>query len=125
MSLFIWQPILLYGDKVLDKFENAMVEHPALLSTGDFREKDGVYQQKALTKTYQLIENSSFKEFNFYNLSRVFDNVDEPIYIDWMHLGPRGNEIVANKISNIIREAFRSEALSSATRLHKIPPDPL
>ena len=99
----IWQPILVYGEKHLNEFEQSMIVNPALVSIFTFREKDGVYLAKAMKTTYHLIEVTSFEEFKyFHNLSHVFDNVDEPIYIDWVHLGPKGNEIVANKILDII-----------------------
>ncbi len=103
-TIFIWQPILMYGNKRLNEFEESMVNNPALLSIGTFRTKDGIYQKKALETTYHLVEKASFLEFpNFYNFSHVFDRSgDEPLYIDWVHLGPKGNSIVAQQINKII-----------------------
>jgi hypothetical protein len=33
-----------------------------------------------------------------YFLGDVFDEIDDPIYIDWMHIGPNGNEIIARSM---------------------------
>ena len=102
---FIWQPNIHYGEKIFDDFERAMITHPALLSIGTFKEQDGIYQTKALRTTYEAIEKWGGKEFNhFYNLSHIFYEIDSPIYIDSMHLGPQGNEIVAKKIFEIIKK---------------------
>lgn len=100
---FIWQPVLVYGEKLVDDFERSMIANPALLSIGTFREKDGEYQGEAMKTTYHLVEATSFEDIEqFHNLSHVFDRADEPLYIDWVHLGPRGNEIVARTILDII-----------------------
>ncbi len=39
---------------------------------------------------------------SFFDISKMFDGMDKPIYIDAVHIGPTGNEIVANKISKLI-----------------------
>ena len=103
--LFIWQPVLFYGNKPLNEFEKSMIDNPALLAIGTFRSKDGLYQKKAIETTYRLLEKTSLSLYpNFYNFSHIFDRSgNEPIYIDWMHLGPKGNDIVAREIANIIK----------------------
>ena len=40
---------------------------------------------------------------SFFDISNIFDGMDKPIYIDAVHIGPTGNEIVANKISKLIK----------------------
>ncbi len=40
---------------------------------------------------------------NIFFLGNVFDEVDEPIYIDWHHVGPNGNKIIAKKMSGFIK----------------------
>ena len=42
-----------------------------------------------------LLANSSFQD-----LSEIFLETHEPIYIDWMHLGERGNVIIAQRIAD-------------------------
>jgi hypothetical protein len=103
-AVFIWQPTLLYTKKKLNSFEQSMLDNPALISIGNFREQEGVYQEKAIRATYRLLSEAHFDGIgSFHNLSNIFDDVDEPIYIDWVHLGPRGNEIIAKRMAGIIR----------------------
>jgi len=100
---FIWQPTLTYGNKTLNKFEKALIENPALLSIGSFNKQDGISQTKVLNMTYQMIEENSFQGMNFYNLSHIFDLISDPTYVDFVHLGRRGNEIIAEKLLQIIK----------------------
>jgi len=100
--IFIWQPVLLYGNKFLNEFEKAMVDNHALLDIGSYNYENGKYQKRAIESTYKLVEHLS--QNNFYNFSHIFDNYcNESIYIDWVHLGPKGNNIVASKIADIIK----------------------
>jgi len=32
------------------------------------------------------------------------DSVDEPLYIDWCHPGPKGNEVVADGMYELIKD---------------------
>ena len=101
---FFWHPILLYGNKKLDKFEKALINHPALLSSVFLDEKEGIHLLKAFETTYRLIEEeTSFEDFeNFHNLSRLFDDIDGPLFTDLVHMGPKANEIVSKKIMSSI-----------------------
>jgi hypothetical protein len=40
-------------------------------------------------------------------LGNVFDDVPEPLYIDYVHVGRRGNEIIAGEIVKSIRNHRR------------------
>jgi hypothetical protein len=42
----------------------------------------------------------------FHNLSLIFADVQEPVYIDWCHLGEAGNEIVAKRMVTDILETI-------------------
>ena len=42
---------------------------------------------------------------SFYDISSILDGVDEEIYIDAMHIGPRGNKMVAKEIYSIIKSS--------------------
>lgn len=56
-----------------------------------------------------LKENQSFEKSSFIkylDLTEVFDEIDDVIYIDKAHLNDRGNEIIAQKISNEIHQQF-------------------
>jgi hypothetical protein len=53
-----------------------------------------------LQAVYSEAEQRSAARADFVFLGHLFDNVKEPIYIDWAHLGPRGNEIIASAIAD-------------------------
>jgi len=64
-----------------------------------------IKQVRGLAKEY------GFKTLFFWRLSRredegiyflgdLFDEIEEPIYFDWMHIGPNGNAIVAEEMFN-------------------------
>lgn len=99
---FIWQPSLLFGAKPKSEFESAMYSSPALLDIAGLNYRNGVYQQRALSATYESVQKVSNDYYKFYNLSRIFDSITETVFIDYVHLGPHGNELVAESIANII-----------------------
>jgi hypothetical protein len=39
------------------------------------------------------------KNYPFYDLSGIFSDTRNPVYLDWCHLGPAGNETVAGKMA--------------------------
>ena len=43
--------------------------------------------------------------------TNIFDEVEEPIYIDWHHVGPNGNEIIAQAMVRSL--TLRSSGLQS------------
>jgi hypothetical protein len=51
---------------------------------------------------YEEAERRSLTSKDFVFLGRVFGQCDEPIYIDWHHVAPRGNEIIAQAIEQEI-----------------------
>ena len=44
------------------------------------------------------IKFSNRESDGIFFIGNLFDNSEEPIYIDWCHIGPNGNEIVAKAI---------------------------
>jgi lysophospholipase L1-like esterase len=85
---FFWQPALAYGNKPLGAFEE--VEHNA----------QG--ERSAIVAVYEEAERRSAASKKFVFLARIFDQVAEPLYLDQIHLGPRGNEIVAEAIGRTV-----------------------
>jgi lysophospholipase L1-like esterase len=93
--LFFWQPSLASGNKPLTPFEE------------QFRsELQGSPQANSLAMLKAVNEEAerrSLQGGDFIFLGRIFDSVQEPVYIDHlMHLGPRGNQIVAQAIARAI-----------------------
>ena len=52
---------------------------------------------------YQEAERRA-PEAGFVSMAGVFDSVSEPVYVDEVHLGPRGNELVADAIAKYLGE---------------------
>lgn len=104
-AYFFWQPVLTYPSKPLSEFESAILNNPALIDFGNFDPKTGEYGKKMLNTTYEMLEKTDLRGLNFYNLSTVFQDVPETVYIDFVHLSDKGNMIVANKMSEIIEMA--------------------
>jgi lysophospholipase L1-like esterase len=92
---FFWQPTLIYGKKPLDRFEQVLADEMASENVG------GPIRETflAVRAVYEEAERRSKASGDFEFLGHLFDEVREPVYIDWMHLGPRGNEIVAAAIA--------------------------
>jgi hypothetical protein len=91
---FFWQPSLASGNKPLAPFEQQFQSDSA-----------GSAQPNSLAILKAVNEEAAQRALpgpggDFIYLGEVFDSVQEPIYIDnLMHLGPRGNEIVAHAIA--------------------------
>jgi hypothetical protein len=89
----VWQPILLTENKPLTPAEKKVIDEtsPALI--------------KSYQVAQQLVKAKLGQNDNFYYIADVFNNFPEPLYFDFCHTGPKGNEIVAQKIYD---EIFKS-----------------
>ena len=87
-ALFFWQPNLFSLNRAMTGFERAVVDaaSPVLVNS-----------QKAVYEAAKARLSGREAE-GIYFLGDVFDTTDEPIYIDWMHIGPNGNKIIAGKM---------------------------
>jgi lysophospholipase L1-like esterase len=90
-----WQPFLLDGKKVPTREEAQWIANASNPDT-PFRELLPVYQE-ARRKAAET------QQFSF--LGDIFDQDAGTIYLDWVHLNPRGNEIIARKIAESIQQA--------------------
>jgi lysophospholipase L1-like esterase len=99
-AYFFWQPVLAYGAKRLVQFEKGLK---------DLSDKDlGGQVQSAMAAVYRTAEFRSAHSGDFVFLGHVFDEIDEPLYADIFHLGPRGNEIIAHTIARQLQQASSS-----------------
>jgi lysophospholipase L1-like esterase len=93
-----WQPILIYGHKPLVPFEQQMAT----------RDASGASPESAwfltMAAVYREAESHAAGKGDFVFLGGLFDRTREPIYVDEAHLGPLGNELVAQAIANYIRD---------------------
>jgi len=90
-TYFFWQPVLAFGAKPLMPFEQELEKA---------RSKElGGRVHRGLEAVYQEAETRSATSTSFVFLGHVFDEVQEPLYIDEFHLDPRGNQIIAHAIA--------------------------
>lgn len=92
-----WQPMLPYGPKPVAPFEQQMLARdltPGSESEGWFLTMHEVYQQA---------DHRAAADKSFVYLGSLFETTREPVYVDEVHLGPRGNEIAAQAIAVYIQ----------------------
>jgi hypothetical protein len=87
-SYFFWQPCI-YTKKHLSKTEENLI--------GGHLEKAQLYNLEVNYSHLKLKEDPSFND-----ISNIFDKHNETVFIDCYHLGENGNEIIANKIGELI-----------------------
>jgi lysophospholipase L1-like esterase len=87
-AVFFWQPNLYSLNRNENEFESAIIDasSPVLMNS-----------QKAVYEAARA-RLSGRDDEGIYFLGDVFDEIDDPIYIDWMHIGPNGNEIIARSM---------------------------
>ncbi len=90
VTLIVVQPSLMTGDKKLSEYESKYVAKTDL----DFATKATL---KGMADSLKSIDSSC----KTIDLSRVFDDITEPIYTDIVHVNDHGNRIVAEKLYNI------------------------
>jgi lysophospholipase L1-like esterase len=93
-SYFFWQPILMFGERKKTAFERVVAEHPALNDEAADEAIRAVYREAD--------RRASAGSYVF--LGRVFDGVDQLVYVDGVHLGPYGNELIAGAILAEIKQ---------------------
>lgn len=90
--IFIWQPSLF-------TIKSKTSEEEKILAVGD---RD---LEKLFINTYKLADKLDIA--NFYNLSHIFDNKTETIFIDDCHIGEKQCKIVADNIFELMRNEFK------------------
>jgi lysophospholipase L1-like esterase len=89
---FFWQPVIWFGNKPLTSEEQAIKlgTDPARI-----RLSDSVY------RTIELAASKSDYE-NLYYLGQIFDKYTSPIWIDGLHVTPVGNQLIAQKMLDVV-----------------------
>ncbi len=87
-AFYFWEPVL-FTKKTLSEGEKKILQN---------KDMDTSFGKK----TYKII--GPIKEDRFYDISNVFDNVNESIYGDWAHISDKGNEIVAERMVDLIKQ---------------------
>ena len=89
-----WQPSLYYGHKPLAPFEREKV---------NASNPQTDYWSPAIIAGYTEAKTRAARVGDFVFLGGLFDSVRDPLYLDMVHLDPLGNELLANKIAEYIR----------------------
>jgi lysophospholipase L1-like esterase len=92
-----WQPSLYYGHKPRVPFEEELPD----VSPADAGQNPW---SLVIADVYQEAENRAARNGEFVFIGGLFDSVQEPLYIDQAHLGPRGNELVAHAIASYVED---------------------
>ncbi|MFZ2088179.1 MAG: SGNH/GDSL hydrolase family protein [Desulfobaccales bacterium] len=90
--LFVWQP------------------SPCTTKALTPEEKDMIaaWEEKKMVRMYRLVYEKMLpvKMDNFYNISDIFDNKEESVFISWAHLTEKGNDLVAQRLAAICQQEF-------------------
>ena len=90
-----WQPSLATGGKPLTPFERELQKNANSL--------------QILRAVNEVAARRALQTGSFVFLGQIFDSVKEPLYIDHlMHVGPRGNQIVAKAIAKFMESHARN-----------------
>lgn len=91
---FLWQPNLLSGTRHMLGYEEAIFddERPIFVES----QRQVYVDAKAAF--------SGREDENIYFLGDIFNDQKIPVYIDYCHMGPAGNEIIARRMVDIIKE---------------------
>lgn len=92
-AFFFWQPNIFNGKRKYFTYEKLIIKN----SKPVFIESQRHLYIEAKSK-FSARENE-----NIFFLGDIFNQVNIPMYIDWCHIGPNGNEVVANRIFEKIK----------------------
>lgn len=89
---FFWQPMILAEEKLLTAEERRIVEissvHPDLT--------------QLTQRTYRLMKETRHSHFSY--LGDVFRQVPRTVYLDWVHVDPDANRLVARRMFEWLRQ---------------------
>lgn len=105
-SYFFWQPTLLASTRNLLPYEDLLCKKYSPTMAEVFRKTDSIARR--------LFAESELE--NVFYIGSAFDSLVKPIYIDWCHVGPQGNDALANNIANKILAQEDSRVISEADR---------
>lgn len=90
-TLAFWQPVLLASGKPRTDEEQGIVENSGSMV-------------QAYTAVYAAMRREALDTHGVVDISAALDGTPEQLYIDFSHLGPRGNELVAAAmVSAVVR----------------------
>lgn len=94
---FFWQPMIAADNKILSPEEEDIVEIDLRYGVGYFSDAIG-----AIRYVYDQIRKIEKDYDHLYYIGDVFNEVGQQIYIDIWHITPEGNELIADRIFDIV-----------------------
>ena len=88
---FFWQPCILAGAKPLTQEERAL--------RNDARQELGG-ENGEFERMYDLVRTQ--QRPHLFCIADAFDNQAETLYLDWAHVGPQGNRLIAGRMFEIL-----------------------
>jgi hypothetical protein len=98
---FFFQPQPGVSAKPLHESEEQVIAKVKANPEQDWVLRFSVEQQRAFRE--RLAAGISLKRV--FDISAMFDDVEQPLFLDWAHLSHTGNELVAARIGSTLREA--------------------
>jgi lysophospholipase L1-like esterase len=89
---FFWQPVISIGKKPLTTEEQSFKADMAPEARFTF-----------FDEVYQKLSSTALEHKNLYYIADVFDQQESQIWIDWPHATPVGNQLVAQKMLDLIK----------------------
>mgnify|MGYP006103322967 CR=1 FL=1 len=105
-TIIFLQPILGTGDKPLSLWEEQKIENFGFTSVAPY-----YYHLE------EMIPILNKKCTAAYDISKIFNDVDEPIYISMGHMGDRGNYIIASEMFTLLKYHITKELDDKQPRL--------
>jgi len=96
--VFVVPPVIVWGNKALTSEEQVM-KH---------RVESDVALYKLFKAVIRNVDRESFRYENFYSLVHVFDHYDSLIWIDGGHVTPIGNQLIAEKMLDLMHRRPRN-----------------
>jgi hypothetical protein len=90
-----------YGFHVLFYWQPLLFEKMPLTVYEDENKKAHTKFQRFFEKTYQTIRSSNLERSNagmFHDLSQIFSDTPDPVFVDWCHLGETGNALIVERM---------------------------
>ncbi len=91
--IFLWQPVL---------FSKAFISSEERTYRKAWKDRQ---RRKLFEKVYKIMGTK--KVIHLYNLSTIFNGIESTIFVDFMHITEQGNEIVVDRIYEILEEERR------------------
>ncbi|MEW5819051.1 MAG: SGNH/GDSL hydrolase family protein [Cyanobacteriota bacterium] len=96
-TLFYWQPNVFFKEQLTDVEKN--------------RSAPELYLKDFYKNTYKQVTLSSYlnNKSNFHNISEIFMDDKDTIFIDYCHLNEEGNKVIAERMFNDLKSILDSE----------------